>query len=178
MVKVNSSFLTKLNLAVEKNVRSGFVDLATKRACWGIKDEGNLALIMGVLNFGDPDHRVWNNSKGVLAPIPPRPWLSNSTEGMYRYLLRRYVNENLPRILPSISKRGVYKGKSLSSQRALGIDDFVKGLAEIGADNARDNWDSGKFQPNSPMTLARKSDPRPLHDTGRMNASAIKAWSE
>lgn len=193
MVKVNSSFLTKINLAVEKNVRSGFVDLATKRACWGIKGgKDDLPTIMGVLNFGDPAHTFPNhkrnsafrkaleyalaNNVGVKNPsaITPRPWLSDSTKGAYRYFLKKYINENLPKMVAGIKKRGKYD--SVSSQRALSVNDFLDGLAQVGADNARDNWESGKFKPNSPATLSKKSDSRPLHDTGVMNAGRIEGW--
>lgn len=177
MVKINSTaFKTKIEAYIAPNVRHGFVELAKKRACWGIKDEGDLALIMGVLNFGDPDHRVPNTPNGRKAPIPRRPWLDRSAQGYYRFALKKYVEDNLPKVVAGIPKKGAYR--SWSSQRALGIDDFVQGLAEVGADNARTSWDEGKFAPNTPATLRNKSDPRPLHDTGRMNANAIKAWSE
>ena len=191
MVKVNSSFLTKLNVAVEKNVRSGFVDLAKKRACWGIKGGDELPVIMGVLNFGDPAHTFPNTKKSsptrkkiqdILtafggensSAIPARPWLSNSTKGAYRYFIKKYIDENLPKMVAGVRKDGKYV--SVTSQRALSVEDFVKGLAEVGADNARDNWESGSFTPNSPATLANKNDTRPLHDTGLMNSDRIEGW--
>ena len=192
MVKVNSSFLTKVNLAVTRNVRSGFVDLAKKRACWGIKGgEDDLPTIMGVLNFGDPAHTFPNSKKNSItrklmeaviasggenqSAIPPRPWLSNSTKGAYRYFIKNYIDENLPKLVAGITSSDRRYG-SYSSQRSLSVDDFIQGLADVGAENAIDNWESGKFKPNSPATLAKKSDSRPLHDTGVMNAGRIEGW--
>ena len=193
MVKVNSSFLTKINLAVHRNVRAGFVDLAKKRACWGIRGgDDDLPTIMGVLNFGDPAHTFPNTKKNSArrealesalaafggtneSAIPPRPWLSDSTKGAYRYFMKKYIEENLPKMLMGISAPD-RKYSSRSSKKSLSVDDFLDGLAQVGADNARDSWESGKFKPNRPATLAKKTDPRPLHDTGVMNESRIEGW--
>ena len=175
-MKINqAAFKTKIEAYIAPNVRHGFVQLAQKRACWGIKDEGDLAMIMGVLNFGDPDHRVPNTSNGKLAPIPARRWLERSTEGYYYRELIKYINENLPKVVNGIPKKGAYR--SWTSQRALSIDDFVQGLANAGAKNAIKSWELANFVENTPATLANKSDSRPLHDTGRMNAGSIKAGS-
>ena len=186
-----SSFTSKLYLDITKNVRSGLAQLATKKACWGIKDQGDLALIMGVLNFGDPAHTVPNTPKnserrkmiedaidtfgGNDSAIPPRPWLSRSTEGYYKYSLRKYIEDNLPKVVKGIPKKGPFQ--SISSTQSMSINDFVEGLAKVGAENARDSWDNGNFAPNKPMTLANKADSRPLHGSGRMNRGSITAWS-
>lgn len=171
-LRFNSTFFKKIESIVTPTMRSGLAKLSTKTAHWGIKEQGDLALIMGVLNFGDPDHRFLNNESGVPAPIPARPWLSNSVKGYYDVKIKRYINENLPTVLRGLPK------DARKNQRApkLSIEKFIQGLALVGRDNAVQSWDSGNFKENTPATLANKIDPRPLHDTGRMSASAITAW--
>lgn len=177
-MKINqAAFKTKIEAYIAPNVRHGFVELAKKRACWGINDAtDNLPTIMGVLNFGDPDHRFPNSPRGVLAPIKARRWLERSTEGYYYRELIKYINESLPKVVAGIPKKGAFR--SWSSQRALSIDDFIHGLAETGAKNAQKSWELANFEPNRPATLAHKTDPRPLHDTGTMNKGKIVAWSK
>lgn len=174
-VKVNYRSLSKkVETALSPTLRRGLAMVATKTAHWGIKDHGDLAMIMGVLNFGDPDHRVPNTPEGKEAPIPKRPWLSQTTEGQYRYFVRRYVEINLLKVVSGLSKRG--KVSSVSSQRSLSVEDFLQGLSELGAENARDNWENGNFAPNTPATLHNKRGDKPLHDKGRMSREAITGW--
>ena len=174
-VRFNSNFYKKMDAIVTTSTRKAVADLSKKTAHWGIKDQGDLALIMGVLEFGDPDHRFPNTPSGKLAPIPPRGWLKRSREGYYQRELANYINENLPKVLKGFPKRG----QSVSNQKARqSTAEFIKGLAEVGRDNARKSWESANFAENSPATLANKRDSRPLHDTGRMNASVITAWSD
>lgn len=187
-VKFDSKFFRKMEAIVTPKMRKEMAKLSKMEAHWGIRNDGELAMIMGVLNFGDPAHTVPNRSKGTPqrkavedaiaayggndSAIPPRPWLSNSVRGAYDVNIKRYVNENLPIVLRGMSKVGTkFKSK-------ITPDQFIKGLAEVGRDNARKSWESGKFAPNAPMTLQNKSDPRPLHDTGRMNAGVIEAWTK
>lgn len=182
----------KIEATLSPTLRRSLALVATKTAHWGIKDQGDLALIMGVLNFGDPAHTVPNRGKGSearkvledalsanigvtnLSAIPPRPWLIQSTEGIYRYNIRKYVEAHLGKMVAGLSKRG--KAGSASSNRALSIDKFLQGLAEVGAENAQDNWENGNFAPNAPMTLRNKGTTKPLHDTGRMNKGSITGW--
>lgn len=174
-VRINrSAIIKKITINVTPTVRRGFAAIARKEASWGIRNNGDLALIMGVLNFGDPDHRVPNNETGRSAPIPARPWLSYSTQGVYAYNLQKYINENLRKMLVSIPKRG--QGQFRSSQKSLHPDDFMKGLAEVGRDNARELWEEANFAPNTAATLRNKTGDKPLHDTGRMNQSVITGW--
>ena len=192
-MKVNYGRISKkFEATLSPTLRRSLALVATKTAHWGIKDQGDLAMIMGVLNFGDPAHTVPNRGKGSetrsaledalkanigvtnLSAIPPRPWLSQSTEGVYKYNLRKYVEENLGKLVAGLTKRG--KAGSYSSNRALSIDDFLQGLAEVGAENAQDNWENGSFEPNAPMTLRNKNTTKPLHDTGRMNKGSITGW--
>lgn len=174
--KVNYKALSRtVETTLSPSLRRGLAAIATKTAHWGIKDQGDLALIMGVLNFGDPDHRVPNTPDGHPAPIPPRPWLNRSTDKIYQVKINKYVNDSLKKVVASIPKRG-RSGFSASSKRAINPNDFMLGLAEIGRDNARYAWEKGNFAPNSDMTLRNKIGTKPLHDTGRMNASAITGW--
>ena len=85
MAKINYKALSRtVETTLSPSLRRGLAAIATKTAHWGIKDQGDLALIMGVLNFGDPDHRVPNTPDGHIAPIPPRPWLNRSTDKIYQ----------------------------------------------------------------------------------------------
>lgn len=180
-LKINTiAFKKTIEKTVSPTVRRGFAQISKKTASWGIKGQGDLPLIMGVLNFGDPDHRVWNNAQGVLAPIPPRPWLNRSTQGIYQVKINSYIRENLPRVIMSIQTRGQSSFRKTSSQahKTLHPDDFIAGLAKIGRDNARYAWEKANFQENAEMTLAHKSDPRPLHGHGRMKESSITAWTD
>lgn len=174
-VRFNSGFYKKMDTIVTTTSRKAMADLSKRTAHWGIKDQGDLALIMGVLEFGDPDHRFPNTPKGKLAPIPPRRWLKRSREGYYQKELANYVNENLPKVLRGFPK----SGQSISSSKTRkSADEFIQGLAEVGRDNARKSWNLANFTENSPATLINKTDPRPLHDTGRMNETVITAWSD
>lgn len=176
-VKFNSGFYKKMDLIATPTSRRAVADLAKKTAHWGIKGQGDLPMIMGVLEFGDPDHRFLNNKGGVLAPIPPRPWLRKSAQGTYRSHLVKYVNDNLPKVLRGFPKSGQ---NIVNSDAQMTTKEFIQGLAEVGAKNARAGWDTANFTPNAPATLANKSDPRPLHGNGKtgMSADAIEAWSE
>ena len=174
-VRFNSGFYKKMDAIVTMSSRKALADLSKKTAHWGVRDQGDLALIMGVLEFGDPDHRFPNIPTGKLAPIPPRRWLKRSTEGYYQKELANYVNKNLPKVLAGFPKRGQGITNQVTRKSA---DEFIQGLAEVGRDNARKSWELANFTENSPATLANKRDPRPLHDTGRMNESVITAWSE
>ena len=174
-MKVNYRAISrKIETNVSPTLRKGLAAISMKSAHWGIKDQGDLALIMGVLNFGDPDHRVPNTPDGHKAPIPKRPWLSQTTEGQYKYFVRKYVEDNLPKVISGLAKRG--KVQSVSSQRSLSIDDFLQGLADEGKDAAQDNWENGSFAENTPMTIKNKHGDKPLHDTGRMNRNSITGW--
>lgn len=196
VAKVSSSYLTKLQVAIDRNIMTGFDELAKKKACWGIKDASDdLPLIMGVLNFGDPGHTVPNTKKGsptrkrieeitkafggeISSAIPPRPWLSASTKDEYRTKIKRYVRTQLPRMIAGITKAEKGKYASHSSNKALSVDAFIEGLAKLGADNARDYWENGPFIHNADMTLKHKSDPRPLHGHGTMEKGKIEGWVE
>lgn len=175
-VKINYKALSKtIETTLAPTLRRGLAAIARKTAHWGIKDQGDLALIMGVLNFGDPDHRVPNTADGHLAPIPPRPWLNRSTDKIYQVKINKYVNDSLKKVVAAIPKRGKLRF-SETSNRAISPDDFMQGLAEVGRDNARYAWEKANFAPNSDMTLRNKIGNKPLHDTGRMNAGAITGW--
>lgn len=180
-VKINEiAFKREIYKTLTPTTYEGFRQIANKKACWGIKGNGDLPLIMGVLNFGDPDHRFLNNAGGASAPIPPRPWLSRSTQGIYQTKLNDFIRKHGAALVASVATQGKTKFKATSGTRARTIhpDDFLKGLSELGRDLARYSWEKANFQENSDVTLARKTDPRPLHDTGRMNESVIEAWVE
>lgn len=174
-IRFDSSFFKEINAVVTPTMRKGMADLSKRTAHWGIKDNGDLPLIMGVLNFGDPDHRFLNNKTGVPAPIPKRPWLNKSVQGTYNSRLKKYVNNNLPLVLRGLPKTGqniVNPGAKMTTKA------FIEGLAKLGRDNARESWETANFTANSPATLANKSDSRPLHGNGEMEASKITAWSD
>lgn len=174
-VKFNSGFYKKMDAIVTMSSRKAMADLSKKTAHWGIKQDGDLPMIMGVLEFGDPDHRFPNTPKGKLAPIPPRRWLKRSTEGYYQKELANYVNENLPKVFRGFPK----SGQSISNSKSRkSTKEFIEGLAECGRKNAVKSWELANFVENSPATLENKTDPRPLHDTGRMNEGVITAWSD
>lgn len=190
-MKVNYRAISrKFEAELSPTLRKSLALVAKKTAHWGIKDQGDLALIMGVLNFGDPAHTVPNTKKdsprrkaiedaiavfgGNDSEIPKRPWLSQSTEGVYRYTIRRYIEANLGKLVAGLKKKG--KAGSYSSQRALSADDFLKGLAEVGCDNAQDNWENGTFAPNKPMTVHNKGHSKPLHGKGTMKLDSITGW--
>lgn len=173
-VKFNSGFYKKMDMIVTTTSRRALADLSKRTAHWGVKENGNLPIIMGVLEFGDPDHRFLNTPSGTLAPIPPRPWLKKSVQGIYRSHLTKYINDNLPKVLRGLPKEGQ---SAVNINAEFSVKDFMEGLAEVGKDNAQASWEKANFTPNSPATLAKKADPRPLHDTGRMNESVITAWS-
>lgn len=191
-VKFNSGFYKKMDTIVTMTSRKALADLSKKTAHWGIRENDDLPMIMGVLEFGDPAHTFPNRKKSSptrkaledalsafggenASAIPPRPWLRKSIQGTYRSHLTKYINENLPKVLRGLPK----SGQSVTNTKTtLSAEDFVQGLAEIGRDNARVSWGTANFTPNAPATLANKSDPRPLHDTGRMNESVITAWSD
>ena len=176
-MQFNSSFYKKMDLIATPTSRRAVADLAKKTAHWGIKGGGDLPMIMGVLEFGDPDHRFLNNAGGVPAPIPSRPWLRRSTEGFYRKELTKYINDNLPKVLRGFPKRGQ---SITNSKTEMSAKDFIDGVAQIGAKNARKSWEVANFAPNTPATLENKTDTRPLHGNGKtgMSADAIKSWSE
>lgn len=188
-IKINpQAFLRTVESQLSPQLRQGLKTIAGKKACFGIKGQGDLAKIMGVLNYGDPGHTFPNTPKGSDtrqdlsgdtndSAIPPRPWLDNSTRGAYAPKISKYINENIGKVIASIPKRGQSRQRA-ASQRSMPIDDFIKGLAEVGAQNARTSWNQGHFKENAPATLENKSDPRPLHDSGRMSDDSISAWTE
>ena len=184
-----------MDAIITPTARKAMADLAQKTAHWGIKDNGDLPMIMGVLEFGDPAHTFPNTKKGSVtrktieqslenggensSAIPPRPWLRNSIKGNYRKELTKYINENLPKVLRGFPKRG----QSVTNKKStLSADDFIKGLAEVGKNNTINSWIRANFVPNAEATLANKSDDRPLHGNGNgdypMSEDAITAWSE
>lgn len=195
-VKFNSGFYKKMDMIVTTTSRKALADLSKKTACWGIKGHGDLPMIMGVLEFGDPAHTFPNRKKGsptrkaledVLAAfggenasaIPPRPWLAKSIQGTYRSHLTKYINDTLPQVLRGFPK----KGQSIVNPKAkVSTDKFIQGLAEVGAKNARESWNKANFKKNAPATLANKTDPRPLHGKGgekdSMSEDKIEAWSK
>ena len=183
-------------MIVTMGSRRGLADLAKKTAHWGIKGQGELPKIMGVLEFGDPDHTWPNTPKGSRlrkmlelnavignednpSEIPPRPWLRRSIEGEYRKRLVKYVNTELPKVLRSMPKtgQGVYTPRSKKL-----VKEFIDGLADTGRDNAELSWERANFTPNAPATLELKDDPRPLHGNGNgehpMSGEAITSWSD
>lgn len=188
-IKINrQAFLRKVESNLTPSLRRGLQRVASRRACFGIKGDADLAKIMGILNYGDPGHTFPNTKKNSDArkeltdannpsALPARPWLDNSTRGYYQRNLTKYINEHMDKLVAGLPKRGQGQGGA-STRRSISADDFMDGLAEMGANNARRSWDQGNFAPNAPATLQNKSDPRPLHDTGRMNADAITAWTE
>ena len=194
-VKFNSSFYKKLDMIVTMTSRKALSDLSKRTAHWGIKGHGDLPMIMGVLEFGDPAHTFPNAKKGTEkrkavekliasggqneSAIPPRPWLNKSRQGTYRSHLTKYVNNSLQEVLRSMPKTGNVFYTSHSKKLT---DKFIQGLAEVGAQNARDSWNSGNFAKNAEATLINKDDPRPLHGNGgekdSMSEDKITAWSE
>lgn len=194
-VKFNSGFYKKMDMIVTMTSRKALADLSKKTAHWGIKGHGDLPMIMGVLEFGDPAHTFPNAKKGTTkrkamedfvasggenkSAIPPRPWLNKSRQGTYRSHLTKYINDNLPAVLRGMPK----EGQSIVNPKAtISADKFIQGLAEVGAKNARDSWNYANFEKNRPATLANKTDPRPLHGNGgdkdSMSEDKIEAWSD
>lgn len=193
-VKFNSSFYKNIEAIVTPTARKAMSDLSHKTARWGIKGQGDLPMIMGVLEFGDPDHTWPNTPKGSRnrkflelnatfgeennpSAIPPRPWLRRSVEGYYRKEIVKYINENLPTVLSGFPKRG----QSVENKKSrMSADKFIEGLAKVGRDNAEMSWEIANFEPNAPATLELKDDPRPLHGNGvtGMSGDAITAWSD
>lgn len=176
-VKFNSSFYKKMDIIATPTSRRAVADLSKKTAHWGIKGNGDLPMIMGVLEFGDPDHRFLNVPKGKLAPIPSRPWLRKSTQGTYRSHLTKYINDNLPKVVRGFPKSGQ---NIVNSKADMTAKEFIEGLAKVGRDNAEISWEVANFEPNAPATLANKTDGRPLHGNGKtgMSGDAITAWSD
>lgn len=188
-IKINrQAFLRKVESNLTPSLRRGLQRISARRACFGIKGDADLAKIMGILNYGDPGHTFPNTKKNSDArkeltdgnnpsALPARPWLDNATRGYYQRNLTKYINDNIDKVVAGLPKRGQGHG-GVSTRRSLSVNDFMNQLAGVGAENARRSWDQGHFVPNAPATLQNKSDPRPLHDTGRMNADAITAWTE
>ena len=194
-MQFNSSFYKKMSMIATATSRKAVADLSKRTAHWGIKGNGDLAKIMGVLEFGDPGHTVPNTPKGSQrrktiedavaafggndSAIPPRPWLRKSIRGSYRSKLVKYINTNLPKVLQGFPKSGQ---NIVNTNAEMTTDEFLQGLAEVGMENARNSWETANFTPNAPMTLQNKSDPRPLHGKGdgenAMSAEKITAWSE
>lgn len=186
-IKIKTSIIQrKIDSTLSPQLRRGLKAIGAKTACYGIKDHGDLAKIMGVLNYGDPGHTFPNTGKDSDrrqdldasnndSAIPARPWLDKTSRGIYGQARAKYIKENIGRVIAGIPKRGQSR-QFKSSQRAMTVEDFAQGLANVGAQNARDSWNASNFEPNAPATLENKSDPRPLHDTGRMNADAITGW--
>lgn len=195
-MKFNSSFYKKMDLIATPTSRRAVADLAKKTAHWGIKGQGDLPMIMGVLEFGDPGH-TWPNTPGHSrlrkelevkeafgneknpSAIPARPWLRRSIEGYYRKQIAKYVNENLPKVLRGFPKSGQ---NIVNPDALMTTKEFIQGLAEVGADNAIGSWERANFAPNAKATLENKDDERPLHGRGDgdnpMSADAIEAWSD
>ena len=176
--------------------RRAVADLSKKTAHWGIKGNGDLPMIMGVLEFGDPDHTWPNTPKGSRhrkflelnatfgeennpSAIPPRPWLRRSVEGYYRKEIVKYVNDNLPKVLAGFPK---YGQNIVNPKSRMNTEKFIEGLAKVGRDNAEMSWNYANFEKNRPATLENKTDPRPLHGNGDgdnpMSGDAITAWSD
>lgn len=175
--------------------RRAVADLSKKTAHWGIKGNGDLPMIMGVLEFGDPAHTFPNAKKGTPkrkevedfvasggknpSEIPPRPWLRKSTQGTYRSHLTKYINDNLPKVLAGFPK---YGQNIVNPDARMTAKEFIEGLAKVGRDNAEMSWNYANFEKNRPATLANKTDPRPLHGNGDgdnpMSGDAITAWSD
>lgn len=175
--------------------RRAVADLAKKTAHWGIKGNGDLPMIMGVLEFGDPAHTFPNAKKGTPkrrevedfvasggknpSEIPPRPWLRRSVEGYYRKEIVKYVNDNLPKVLAGFPK---YGQNIVNPKSRMNTEKFIEGLAKVGRDNAEMSWNYANFEKNRPATLENKTDPRPLHGNGDgdnpMSGDAITAWSD
>lgn len=195
-MKFNSGFYKKMDLIATPTSRRAVADLAKKTAHWGIKGHGDLPMIMGILEFGDPGHTFPNTRIGSRrrkelevkeafgneknpSEIPPRPWLRRSIEGYYRKQIAKYVNENLPRVLRGFPK---YGQSIVNPDTLMTTKKFIQGLAEVGAANAQKSWDLANFTPNAKATLENKDDERPLHGNGEgdnpMSADAIEAWSE
>lgn len=169
------AFLRNVKTTLSPSLRRGLSRIGTKKAKFGIRGNGDLPIISGVLNYGDPHHSFPNNLRDGSSPIPARPWLSNSTKGLYAINLSRYINDNMTRVVSSIPKRG--QSGFRSSSRSINPNDFVKGLANVGAENARSYLENANFVQNSDATLANKKDTRPLHDTGKMSM-AVEGWTE
>ena len=198
LVKFNSSFYKKMDIIATPTSRRAVADLSKKTAHWGIKGNGDLPMIMGVLEFGDPDHTWPNTPKGSRhrkfleinaafgeednpSAIPPRPWLRRSIEGYYRKEIVKYINKNLPKVLAGLPK---YGQNILNEKADMTPQQFIDGLAEIGRDNAEMSWEVANFEPNAPATIEMKQevDTRPLHGRGDrdnpMSDDAITAWSD
>ena len=176
-MKFNSSFYKKMDIIATPTARRAVADLSKKTAHWGIKGNDDLPMIMGVLEFGDPDHRFLNIPDGKPAPIPSRPWLRKSIQGTYRSHLTKYINDNLPKVLRGFPK----SGQNIVNEKAdMTAKEFIEGLAKVGRDNAEQSWEIANFTPNAPATLANKSDSRPLHGNGKtgMSGDTITAWSD
>ena len=193
-VQYNSSFYRKIEAVITPTARRALANLSKKEAHWGIREKGDLAKIMGVLEFGDPAHTFPNSKRGSAArkmieqslaaggenssAIPPRPWLRNTITGNYRKELTKYINENLPKVIRGVPKRG----QNIENAGAvLTADKFIQGLANVGKYNAINSWVRANFAPNAEATLANKHDDRPLHGDGEgeysMSEDAITAWS-
>ena len=197
-MKFNSSFYKKMDMIVTPTSRRAVADLSKKTAHWGIKGNGDLPMIMGVLEFGDPDHTWPNTKKGSRlrrflelnaafgkednpSAIPPRPWLRRSIEGYYRKEIVKYVNDNLPKVLAGFPKSGQ---NIVNAKADMTAKEFIEGLAKVGRDNAEMSWEVANFEPNAPATVEMKQevDMRPLHGRGDgdnpMSGDAITAWSD
>ena len=170
-----SSFLRELDKLNNKQVHAGIT--------------GEYALIMGVLNFGDPLHTVPNTprrstvrkegkrlgSEGLetqevkLSPIPARPFLTDA-QVLGKDNIKKYINKNISKL-----GAGIVSGKS--SQRALSANDFLKGLSEVMAENIRQNWrDSSMYEPNADMTIHNKPAGLPPLHGKKFNEEYIKGW--
>lgn len=158
------------------SLRQGLAAISRMRACAGIPDEDEeLVVIAATQEYGNPLNRYPNTPKGALAPIPARPFLSRSTRGNYGYVLANYINKNLSHLMASIPTRGDGGNFRQTSSRALHPVSFLKGLADLVADNAREVIDHQNFQRLSETTVAKKGDDTILVETGKMRNS-IKGW--
>lgn len=194
-IKIKTSVINRqIEATLSPQLRRGLKVIASKTACYGIKSskstkkEASLAKIMGVLNYGDPGHTFPNTGKDSDtrqdldasnndSAIPARPWLDKTSRGIYAQARAKYIKDNLAKVIAGIPKRGQSRSFK-SSQRAITAEEFAQGLANVGAENARNSWNASNFKENALATLENKSDPRPLHDTGRMNADAITGWTK
>lgn len=167
---------------MEKNLtpslRQGLAGIARMRACAGIPEEkGELVVIAATQEYGNPLNRFPNTPDGVLAPIPARPFLSRSTRGRYGYIIANYINENLPHLLAAIPTRGDGGDFRRTSRRALHPATFMKGLADLVANNARTVIDNQNFEKLSINTKEKKGSDFILFDTGELFDS-ISGWVE
>lgn len=192
-VQLKKSVEKKLTSRIVKGlVRFNNTNIIAKA---GVKGEN--ALIMGVNNFGDPLHTIPNtkrngtlrktgrklgaeglSSLGIqLHPIPARPFLTTAQKtdkGEKR--LNDFLEKKVPALLAGINvsgKEGFHKGKKSTTPR-----EFYKDLSQVMADNIRENWESGDFVENAPMTLRNKSNSKPLHGNGGFSGNDIKGWLE